>query len=606
MTLLSPLRPPAQRRPLPYPRPVTTQHSTPGLVVPGRAPAPQIESAQPADVRTARWPGLALFSLLTIGYIVIGTVLSMRYSLSDPDGPSRVADAAYVIFSRDPHLGAVGFIWNPLPSFVEIPILPLKYLWYPIQSYGVAGIIQSALFMAGSAVLVRRMALHLGLPPWSRRTVVIGFALNPMIVDFGANGMSEASMIFFATWACYRLLRWFRSGHVLELSVAGLAFGLGYLSRYEILASAASASVAVAAVTTSRYRHANPEATLRSGAVRGLHNVLILLFPAGLSFGGWAIAGWLLTGQPFAQFSSQYGNTSQLATRNSTGDSTKQIASWIVQAMISLEPLLLVVVVVAIFLAVRRRRPDVLAPLACFGGIIAFEALAQLKGFTFGWFRFYICTVPLTCVLFMTVWRDYAFSRPVVWLTSRLSATPFKLTSRRASRFGFALLTCALLLPSLPVTWLAMLNPQISNQFAQYGLRYIVTSKPKDEDAIWWSTAYYDTHQIARYLDSLDLPNGSVLIDTFVGWSIWLASTRPHQFVITSDYDFMSALNNPRGYHIQYIMVSTPARFNSQDAAVNLRYPTLWDNGAGFATLVQTFTQEGGEPTWKLYKVNDT
>src|SRR5690349_4617983 len=39
------------------------------------------------------------------------------------DSLSRTANAFYVLFSRDPHLAAVGFVWNPLPSLIQLPLL---------------------------------------------------------------------------------------------------------------------------------------------------------------------------------------------------------------------------------------------------------------------------------------------------------------------------------------------------------------------------------------------------------------------------------------------------------------------------------------------------
>ncbi|MDF2830576.1 MAG: hypothetical protein K0R01_3859, partial [Mycobacterium sp.] len=91
---------------------------------------------------------MALFVGLSALYFTIGTVLVLRYNMFDPDATSRVANAGYVVFSRQPHLSAIGFVWNPLPSMVEIPVLQFSRWWPELKTHGLASVVQSALFMA--------------------------------------------------------------------------------------------------------------------------------------------------------------------------------------------------------------------------------------------------------------------------------------------------------------------------------------------------------------------------------------------------------------------------------------------------------------------------
>jgi hypothetical protein len=91
---------------------------------------------------------------------------------------------------------------------------------------------------------------------------------------------------------------------------------------------------------------------------------------------------------------------------------------------------------------------------------------------------------------------------------------------------------------------------------------------------------------LADYFDRQRLPAGSVLMDSFAAWGIWLNSADTKQFNVTSDYDFKAALNRPWEFGVTYLVVSNPA---STDAdAINIRYPTLWNDGAGFSKLVLT------------------
>ena len=55
--------------------------------------------------------------LLACAVVYLGVAMWFWQSgLVPGDALSRVANGYYTLFSRDPHLAAVGFVWNPLPS----------------------------------------------------------------------------------------------------------------------------------------------------------------------------------------------------------------------------------------------------------------------------------------------------------------------------------------------------------------------------------------------------------------------------------------------------------------------------------------------------------
>lgn len=86
------------------------------------------------------------------------------------------------------------------------------------------------------------MGLDRGLPRSYAVTITAIFALNPMIVFYGANGMSEAPFIFFMSWAVRRLMMWMVDDDVHHLITAGgIAMGLAYLTRYDAVACVAAA-----------------------------------------------------------------------------------------------------------------------------------------------------------------------------------------------------------------------------------------------------------------------------------------------------------------------------------------------------------------------------
>ena len=111
-----------------------------------------------------------------------------------------------------------------------------------------------------------------------------------------------------------------------------------------------------------------------------------------------------------------------------------------------------------------------------------------------------------------------------------------------------------------------------------------------------------DDRKVAEFLDRKKLPDGSVLMDTFSGWAIWLASDDPRQFVVTSDYDFTSDLNRLWESGIRYVVVSK-SDLTVPDA-INLRYPSLWDKGFENATLVYSANGPMGTERRRIYRID--
>src|SRR5690606_38477074 len=97
------------------------------------------------------------------------------------DAMSRVANAFYVLYSKDPHLGAIGFIWTPLPSIAALFFLLFYPLFPPLASSGLAGICMSSLFAGLTAVLLLQAGDRFELPRWLSTLLAILFAFNPFM-----------------------------------------------------------------------------------------------------------------------------------------------------------------------------------------------------------------------------------------------------------------------------------------------------------------------------------------------------------------------------------------------------------------------------------------
>jgi hypothetical protein len=529
---------------------------------------------------------VALFATLTALYFVVGAVLIMRYNMFDPDAPSRVANAGYVSLSRHPHLSAIGFVWNPLPSLVEIPVLQFSHWWPELKTHGLASVVQSALFMAGAGLMVRRIALDRGVGTVWRWVAVGCFAFQPMIIVYGASGMSEAAETFFLVWCVRHLMQWIRDERDGDLAWAGIALGLGYLARYEVVPAACGATALVAVVA---FRRAQRSARVHAMILA----VVIVLFPMVCALTTWAVTGWVVSGELFATLSSQYGNGNQVAGAMERGGPQAQAASddWVVIAarLLGMQPFVALATAGAVAVAVLRRNLVTLVPVAVFGPVLAFAVWSQFTSTTFGWFRFYLLAIPLVICIALACWSPADSSRPSWWR----AGDP-------VSRVGAALLSASLVI-GIPVTVLAMFDARIGNQQLQFGLKSLLDAEQYPPDEQWYRRLMVNDRSLADYFDRRNLPDGSVLMDTFNTWGIWLSSDDPKQFVITSDYDFNAVMNRPWDFGVRYIVASNPA-FSDADA-LNVRYPTLWDDGAGLGTLVHSVYGATGDERFRVYRI---
>ncbi|MCW2494671.1 hypothetical protein [Jatrophihabitans sp.] len=551
-------------------------------------PEPRKRSEEP-HVQGDAWPSWLMFGVSFIAYVTVGAVLAVRYGYIVGDALSRTADASFATNSQDPHLSAIGFVFGPLPTVAQIPVQLFANWWPDITRYGISGIVVSSAFMAGFLVQLALTIRDRGASRlWSFGIAAI-VGLLPMIVLYGANGMSEAPFLFFTMWAVRRLIRWQRTDDVHDLTAAGLAVGLCYLVRYEALVIGVMGVVVIVLRHRVRGWKLN-KATMDSS---------ILLMPLAITFAFWTGASWLITGDAFAQFSSVYGNSAVLAQSRS-GSSSVAVSFPIIETLV-LSPLLPLIAIVSFGLAIRRRDIDLLPVLLIFGAVLGFEAVSVIRGSTFPFLRYYVLAIPATALLL-------AFLRPGRGGLEARRAGPEALPPRTGalpggvSRILTSLAVVVGLIAPVPVTLRLMDSATRAPQ--EYYLKAIFDRRGASDGALSVLRTFGTERGFAAYLDRLDLPDSSVLVDTSSGFAIVAASLRRKQFVITSDHNFVRDLNDPSEYGIQYILAVPDTGRGTADA-INRRYPTMYDTGADVAHLAFVVPQTAANQLpWRLYRVN--
>ncbi len=531
-----------------------------------------------APTRRRVTEGRGTFALAALTYLTIAAYLVLERHALWGDALSRVANAQYVLSSRDPHLAAIGFVWNPLPSLLIVPFVPLRGVFPTAFATGFPAAIESALFMAAAVALVRGVLADLGVGRLPRWLLTLAFAAHPMIVVYATNGMSEAPLLCFTLLAARWLLRWLRDGSPQALVVTGGALALGYLTRYEAMASGAAVIILVVLVTL--WRTPGPWLVRRTAAVA---DAAVVGLPFLFAFGLWAVLSKVIVNQWFPTLSSQYGNTAQVGAQREfieavIGTTTSARLTYVGEQLVGLQPAAVVVLVLAALLAALRRSPLLLGLVATMGAVLTFDAAATVTDRSFGWLRFQIAVIPLA-VLLAGVVIAHAGRRLVL-------------------RSAAALVCVALVTPAVVTSVDTLFDRRLGREEARI-LTAVVRPRTANLAEIDERRRFELGAQMAADIDRLRLPDGAVVTDVANSFAVLLASRRTSTFVITPDQDFERILADPVRFGAQYLLV--PSGGSGGADAVVTAYPDLYERGLPGGALVREWPAASGYASWRLW-----
>ncbi|MEK9169906.1 MAG: hypothetical protein AAB788_04140, partial [Patescibacteria group bacterium] len=156
-----------------------------------------------------------IFFTFLVFYLSVGYYFTQILKIYHNDAIARTALAFFTIFGRDPHLAAIGFVWQPFLSLVEIPlILVLR----PFGLMMMAGPAITAIFGALSALLIYKIGLLVN-PQGKLSSFIISllFGINPLILLYSSIGTSEAVFLFSLIISSYFFVKWFYKINQLDL-----------------------------------------------------------------------------------------------------------------------------------------------------------------------------------------------------------------------------------------------------------------------------------------------------------------------------------------------------------------------------------------------------
>jgi 4-amino-4-deoxy-L-arabinose transferase-like glycosyltransferase len=450
----------------------------------------------------------------------------------------------------------------------------------------------SALASAGAVYQIHVALKEWGVQRTPRILLTLGFGLNPMIIYYAGNGMSDALYVFCLVATTRYLMRWIRQGDLRSLVYAAIALGVAYLDRNEAVGSAVLAGAVVFAITFSRTR-----GTQKSRFMLALTDGVIFLTPVVTTFAAWATASDVITGQPFAQFTSQYGNTAQIAAGNGHYTLMTRIAHD-ARSIEYLAPLIPVVLIVALVMAYRQRDARVFGPIAILGGSLAFDALGVITNSLEPWYRYFLTSVPLEVLLvgcIVATTRDTTHPNKIGSPGSVGRRVPWK-------TLAGALFVILMIAPSLPTSVIGIFAKNIQSSESQE-LGALLLAHPSLQDK-QFKRHFSHIESIDAYLAAMHLPNGSIVVDTFGSCTPQIVTTvaDPKIFVITNDRDFKEVLADPLTFHAHYLLDPPPTGTDANDA-LNVAYPDLYGTGAGFATRIHEFPSDGVCSPLRLFRV---
>lgn len=487
------------------------------------------------------------------------------------DALSRVNQAYSVVLGRDPHLGAIGFIWPPLPSALELPlVLAIGPFTPPIF----AGQIVSAFFSGLLAVALNRTLEQARVPRRWRIPLVLFTMLNPLVVYSAINGMTENIFLFFVVAATGELIRW-NPDDQKGLVIAALYIGLGFLVRYEAVAFAGAGAIALIVRVWSRpLQQDHLEAILTS-----------FIAPIAYCIGLWVLWNALFAGDPLFFLTGSGSNTFHTSPIRAGVDPVLSplyrdvFASfiWSARRIFSLFPAFLPLLAVMGVRAIwkRDRVTAMLVGMAAVGPV--FEWSQIFRGQLLPMHRFWIYPVGFMPLLIAHLARAY------------LPGTRSRIY---AAGVAAVLLSCGATL-------------------------FTMSRVPGGEDEILFASAIAsgDPRNLTRPLGSdyatqrktagvindlhASRPDSTVLIDGLVGGSVQLFVHDQGRLVSDPNRDHAQILEEPVD-RVNYILLRDPSEV--LPSALLTRFPTLYRDGAPWASFVTDIA----EAHLRLFRVLST
>jgi hypothetical protein len=243
------------------------------------------------EIPPPRWLERLLLFLIAAGvYFWVGYHTIVEDNVVVFDALDRLTRAYMAWHNDPPKLAAIGFVFPPLTTVIFLPFTLIK----PVATSLVALPLVTALFGGWMIVAMNRLLARCSMPGVQRWLVLALFGLNPLLLFYAGNGMSEIVYLALLTFSLGCFMSWFLTDQPRFLVAAGLAFSLLVLLRYSFGIWALVIAVMMAVGLGRRGAQSDEtEGTL-----------ITFLAPLVYALGVWILFNWLIVGDPFRWLSS--------------------------------------------------------------------------------------------------------------------------------------------------------------------------------------------------------------------------------------------------------------------------------------------------------------
>ncbi|WP_354699843.1 hypothetical protein DSM112329_00101 [Paraconexibacter sp. AEG42_29] len=518
-------------------------------------------------IKARTYESVGLFVLLYGVYLALGYRVVYQQHLVVFDATARLAHGYFVWWNNPPKLAAIGFIWAPLSTLVFLPFTLVK----PLATSLMALPATSGFWMALMFVTFLSLMRFLGLSALQRWVIILLVALNPMMLFYAINGMSEAPFMALTAIGVSYFVRWHMTREPHHLSICAMGLTMAALCRYELLVFALIVAVAIP-VTLFVRRRSQDE-------IEG--SILAYVGPLFYGIGLWCFFNFLILGDPIYWFRKQFlGGTTDSITPGASGmigdsgqtgsDGTASvnraltpfdIIEKVVDVNLRLFPLVLVLMPFLLLYWWRRRDSLAFWLIALLGANAATSALLIFRSDTVALLqlRYNMRDIPVAIIA-------------GAWLISR--ARPGQVRNGAFAAFA------AMLAISIPLTWQTMETYPF-----QYLERTFIAALETGEDQEnsgtrgQYTVGNRDDKEMATYIRRyVPEKRASILTDDGQTFGVMLETGRPQIFrdrIDQGDSKWIIPLEKPWN-RVRYILVGRYPRspFAIQDE-VEVRYPGL-------------------------------
>ncbi len=512
--------------------------------VSGTVAAPRVVPAAPTariNLIVQKRELIAVFGAVSGVCLLVAAWYMLAVGSVIGDALARSLTAVTAAHSQYPKLASLGFIWPPLLSLLQIPLVHIPGL----STYGFSGGIVTALFAGGTAAVFDLIFARAGFRRAARLVaIVLLMVFNPFMLFYGANGMSEMPLIFFVVFGTYAFLRWTDTDRLEWLMAAGVGTALMVLVRYDAWFYAAAFAGAVALVQGWR------EPGGRTGKAQSPRlpqisaNVITYAVPVVFITFLWILFNWQIKGNGLYFLNSEYSNAAVLAQAGERESVTALQASplnfllYVFETTVFLAPLLPIGLMALVALTLAERSPRHVALAGILLSVPVFEWVSYRQGQTFGFWRYYITLIPAAAIVMAEVVR-----------TIRAAHVRRALTVLFLGGLGIGALTVAAamdiggterFMDSKPI---CSSGRTVDQDFVQ---SLFQPGRKLDVCAVEREMAVYVLAKV---------PGRGTLTDVS-GEGVVMLSEVPSRFVLLSDGDYSRIAANPLAFGVTHVIVS--------------------------------------------------